>query len=170
MPWPLWYDATGLLGETIVFTRDTTVHAVNFNGTTFTTAWTKTLTGASGPISLVQQNTGNASPARSVTVALTNPTTVGNLLVMVGANYNGGLQSVTGGGVISWSLAAASYTNVNEEIWYGVVSAASTTGGTATLCGGGGNWGPWRNTSAWRGLRSPAGLPLKATREPGGKR
>jgi PQQ enzyme-like repeat protein/putative pyrroloquinoline-quinone-binding quinoprotein len=45
MPWPLWYDAVGSGGETIIFTLDTTVHSVNFNGSTFTANWTKTLTG-----------------------------------------------------------------------------------------------------------------------------
>jgi putative pyrroloquinoline-quinone binding quinoprotein len=45
MPWPLWYDAVGSGGETIIFTRNTTVHSVNFNGSTFSANWTKTLTG-----------------------------------------------------------------------------------------------------------------------------
>jgi len=46
MPWPLWYDAVGSGGETIIFTLNTTVHSVNFNGSTFTVNWTpKTLTG-----------------------------------------------------------------------------------------------------------------------------
>jgi hypothetical protein len=48
MPWPLWYNAVGTgPGETIIFTLNTTVHSVNFDGTTFTanTNWPKTLTG-----------------------------------------------------------------------------------------------------------------------------
>ena len=47
MPWPLWYDAVGSGGETIIFTLNTTVHSVNFNGSTFSVNWTppKTLTG-----------------------------------------------------------------------------------------------------------------------------
>jgi hypothetical protein len=46
LPWPLWYNAVGPEpGETIIFTRDTTVHSVNFDGATFTSNWAKTLTG-----------------------------------------------------------------------------------------------------------------------------
>jgi hypothetical protein len=46
MPWPLWYNAVGPgPGETIIFTRDTTVHSVNFDGATFTANWANTLTG-----------------------------------------------------------------------------------------------------------------------------
>jgi hypothetical protein len=46
MPWPLWYNAVGAgAGETIIFTRNTTVHSVNFDGSTFTANWAKTLTG-----------------------------------------------------------------------------------------------------------------------------
>jgi outer membrane protein assembly factor BamB len=41
MPWVV----TTSMPDTIVFTRDSTVHSVSFNGTTFTANWVATLTG-----------------------------------------------------------------------------------------------------------------------------
>ena len=83
-----------------------------------------------GAPTIVQQNTGSQTNSSSLTVTLTNPTTVGNLLIMVGANDSGPLTSVSGGGAATWSQATGSYINANCEIWYGVVTTSSSTGVT----------------------------------------
>jgi outer membrane protein assembly factor BamB len=47
MPWPLSWTAIGVATpDTVIFTRNSTVHSVNFNGSTFSANWTTTLTGA----------------------------------------------------------------------------------------------------------------------------
>ena len=52
MPWPLSYNPVGVATpDTIIFTRRTTIHSVNFDGTNFTVTtptpnWTTTLTGS----------------------------------------------------------------------------------------------------------------------------
>jgi outer membrane protein assembly factor BamB len=55
MPWWLSFNSiTAGTPDTIIFSRNATVHSVNFNGTTFTANWTVTPTGAptsvSGPV------------------------------------------------------------------------------------------------------------------------
>lgn len=46
LPWPLGFVTPSVATpDTIVFSRDTTVHSVNFNGSTFSANWTQTLTG-----------------------------------------------------------------------------------------------------------------------------
>jgi hypothetical protein len=59
MPWSLWYDAAGSGGETIIFTRNATVHSVNFNGSTFSANWTTTLAGAPTVSAPVDDGAGN---------------------------------------------------------------------------------------------------------------
>ena len=87
---------------------------------------------ASAAIALVQQKTNSANAAASIIVTLTtNPTTtVGNLLVLVGETNCFSLATPTGSGVTTWQRATFSTTNANIEIWYGVVSTASSTGVT----------------------------------------
>jgi outer membrane protein assembly factor BamB len=98
MPWSLWYDAVGSGGETIIFTLNTTVHSVNFNGSTFTVNWTppKTLTGtptlsaplddganhlyiggSTGKVFQIDANTGNnekSVPTTAISGTMGDPT------------------------------------------------------------------------------------------------
>jgi len=47
MPWPLsWVPVGVATPDTIIFSRNATVHSVNFNGSTFSANWTTTPTGA----------------------------------------------------------------------------------------------------------------------------
>ena len=106
--------------------------------------------------SLVQQTTGSATNAFTYTLAPASATTVGNLLVMVGANWCTALTSVTGNGVTTWYRAAHSTSWSNLEIWYGVVDTSSTAGVTISIpnptsgCSTGG--GTWMNLSEWSGV------------------
>src|SRR2546428_5907875 len=95
-------------------------------------------------------NGGGATNLSSLTVTLPASTTVGNVLIMVGANWCTGINSPTGGGVTTWQRAAYSTSNTNLEIWYGPVDTASATGVTATVtaCTG----GMWMNLTEWSGL------------------
>jgi outer membrane protein assembly factor BamB len=113
MPWSLWYNAVGAgAGETIIFTRNTTVHSVNFDGTTFTANWTKTLTGTptlsaplddganhlyiggtttgpSGKVYQIDADTGNnevSVPATAISGTMGDPT--------FNVDLNGGLNHI----------------------------------------------------------------------------
>ena len=44
---------------------------------------------------------------------------------MIGAAEHGGLASVTGGGVATWTRATRSLNNTNIEIWYGITDGSS---------------------------------------------
>jgi len=101
--------------------------------------------------SIVQQNTGYSNGATSsLTVTLPNRTTVNNLLIMVGGNDANTLNTPTGGGVTTWSKATASDVNANCEIWYGVVTTASSAGVTITISSTTGN--AHMNLTEWSGL------------------
>jgi hypothetical protein len=116
-------------------------------------AWGLMPSTASGAATLVQQNTGNgggATTLNSLTVTLASATKVGNLLIMVGANWCTSLNTPTGGGVTTWLRAAFSTSNTNVEIWYGTVDTSSATGVTATVTGCTG--GMWMNLTEWSGL------------------
>ena len=101
---------------------------------------------------IVQENVGTDPNAKNLTVILPNATTVGNVLVMVGASRDSPLSSgtgVTGGGVSpSWTFAIRSTTNADIEIWYGVVSSPSKTV-TLTAAGAG---HIRANVTEWSGL------------------
>jgi hypothetical protein len=61
LPWPLSFAAvTGATPDTIIFTRTTTIHSVNFNGTSFSENWggPKTLTGTPALSAPVDDGTG----------------------------------------------------------------------------------------------------------------
>jgi len=47
--------------------------------------------------------------------------------VMIGGTPYSQLDSVTGGGVATWTQAAASLTNANIEVWVGVTNGSSAT-------------------------------------------
>ena len=80
-----------------------------------------------GP-ALVQQATASAPNTNApVAAMLSSPPISGHLLVMVGAAEHGGLSTVTGGGVPTWTRATRSVTNSNVEIWYGVTDGSSAT-------------------------------------------
>jgi len=111
---------------------------------------------ATGPV-LVQQATASTAAASTVSATLTNPTTVGNLLVVVGATPEGPLKSVTGGGAATWMLATFSATNANMEIWYGVVTASSST--PVEIVYGGSKALEMRlNVTEWSGLATTQGV------------
>jgi hypothetical protein len=74
---------------------------------------------------LVQQITAHIDTGATVSAALPNPTQAGDVLMMIGGNPQGGLISVTGGGVASWTRLARSTANVNIEIWIGVTAGSS---------------------------------------------
>ena len=77
---------------------------------------------------LVQQAKAGAPNSNNPLVAtLPAPPIAGHLLVAIGADEAGRLDSVTGGGVASWSLAAQSLANTNIEVWYGVTDGSSAT-------------------------------------------
>ncbi|MFI5342339.1 MAG: DUF2341 domain-containing protein, partial [Candidatus Methylomirabilales bacterium] len=99
--------------------------------------------------SIVQQNTGYLAGASSLTVTLTNRTTVNNVLIMVGGIDANSLNTPSGGGVATWSKATASDANANCEIWYGVVTTSSSAGVTITISGSG---YAHMNLTEWSGL------------------
>src|SRR4051812_31191575 len=79
-------------------------------------------------VALVQQVTGYA-PNSNAPLAATLPSlpAAGHLLVMIGAAEHGGLTSVTGGGVATWTRATRSLSNTNVEVWFGVTDGSSAT-------------------------------------------
>lgn len=76
---------------------------------------------------LVQQGVNYADVATSLSVTLPNLPAANDVLVMIGGNPHAHLDSVTGGGVTTWTLAVGSWDNANIEIWYGVTNGASAT-------------------------------------------
>jgi len=86
-------------------------------------------------VALVQQAIASTTQGSTISATLTNPTAVGNLLVVFGASAGGPLTGVTGGGVSQWILATASPTNANTEIWYGIVTTASRSAVAITYAG-----------------------------------
>ena len=69
---------------------------------------------------LVQQKSNSATSGSPLSVTLAAPPTAGNVLLMIGAANSGGLTSVTGGGVATWTLVTSSLSYANIEIWFGV--------------------------------------------------
>jgi hypothetical protein len=85
-------------------------------------------TPARGAVLVQQTSASTDATVATLSASFAHPTIVGDLLVIVGASTSGPLdrKNVTGGGVTQWAVAAASPTNANMEIWYGVVSSASS--------------------------------------------
>lgn len=85
------------------------------------------------PPALVQQITATSNTTNTPLVAtLPAVPSAGDLLVFIGAAEHGGLASVTGGGVATWTRATRSLNNTNIEIWYGI-SDGSSAAVTATF-------------------------------------
>ena len=101
---------------------------------------------------LVQQATNHVD-GDAVTISLPGAPAAGNVLVMVGADIQRGLDApgaVTGGGVATWNRAAYSAVNANCEIWWGVTDGSS---GDVTIHGMSGDTGAkFGNVSEWSGL------------------
>ena len=100
-------------------------------------------------VAMAQQIVNSAASTTSLTATLPAATTIGNLLVVVGAISSGSLTSVDGGGVDAWTLATESTTNANIEVWYGMVAVPSTTGVTIAT---GAVSGARMSVSEWSGL------------------
>lgn len=82
---------------------------------------------ASPPPALVQQAIGTANTTNApLTATFPAAPASGDVLVMIGAAEHGGLASVTGGGVATWTRATRSLMNTNIEIWYGVTDGSSS--------------------------------------------
>jgi hypothetical protein len=76
---------------------------------------------------LVQQNVNYAALGQQVSVVLANLPQAGDVLVFVGGCPQNNLDSVSGGGVTTWTRGAFSRVNANVEIWYGVTDGTSAT-------------------------------------------
>jgi hypothetical protein len=103
---------------------------------------------------LVQQNANYAALGTQVAVTLANLPTAGDVLVFVGGCPQNNLDSVTGGGVTTWTRGAFSRVNANVEIWYGNTDGTSATV-TAKLstC-----VGPFQGSvTEWNGLAAAPG-------------
>jgi hypothetical protein len=74
---------------------------------------------------LVQQQVGQRPSAMTASVTLASTPMPGHLLVMIGGAWAHPLDSVEGGGVATWTLAARSVNNTNAELWYGVSDGSS---------------------------------------------
>jgi len=98
---------------------------------------------------LVQQMAKHStSTTTSLSLSPSAPPAVGHVLVMIGANTGSFLQSVTGGGVATWTRADYSATCANTEIWYGVVTGSSST--ITITCAASGD--TWMWVGEWNGL------------------
>jgi hypothetical protein len=75
---------------------------------------------------LVQQQVNSTPGAATLDATFSAPTTVDDLLVLIGASTDGPLQMPSGGGVSAWTFAAGSAANANIEIWYGAVTTSSS--------------------------------------------
>jgi hypothetical protein len=107
-------------------------------------------TNASGA-AFVQQSVGSTPSALTISATFSAATTIDDLLVIIGASTDDALQmmNITGGGVSTWSIAAASAAHANIEIWYGLVT--TSTDEPVTI--GHSRQGDLRlNVSEWRGL------------------
>lgn len=87
-----------------------------------------------GPILLVQQYASSSPSAASLDVTLPAVPTNGDVLVMIGASDRASLEAPVGGGVTSWSYGAASNSNQNIEIWFGVTDGSSSTVSITCTC------------------------------------
>jgi len=78
------------------------------------------------PVALVQQATAYAASAPVLSVTLPQVPAAGDVLVMIGANPDSSLDSVTGAGA-TWQRAARSTANANVELWYGTTDGSNDT-------------------------------------------
>jgi hypothetical protein len=86
---------------------------------------------------LVQQVANTSTNSTTLPFSLPAKPLAGDGLVLAIANASGlGVQSVTGGGVTTWSKVGSSCSHVCTEMWYGTNSTGSTAAVTATYSGG----------------------------------
>lgn len=76
---------------------------------------------------LVQQKASYAAIAPQLSITLPSLPAAGDMLVFVGGCPQNNLESVTGGGITTWTRGAFSRVNANVEIWYGVTDGTSRT-------------------------------------------
>lgn len=76
---------------------------------------------------LVQQGVNYADTATALSVTLPNLPAANDVLVMIGGDPHLMLDSVTGGGVATWTRGPGSFDNANVEIWYGVTDGSNAT-------------------------------------------
>jgi hypothetical protein len=104
-----------------------------------------------GP-AIVQQVTASAPNTNApLSATLSSPPVSGHLLIMIGAAEHGGLSTVTGGGVATWTRATSSLTNSNVELWYGVTAGSSAT---VTITFPAYTLPIWMAVSEWSGMAS----------------
>ena len=120
---------------------------------------------------LVQSKSGTTTSATSLTIALTNPTTAGNCLVVCAGLEDGTdnptISGITlGGAAGNFAAAATAYSNsyVNAAAWIDPSCAGGQTSVVITLTGGtGGGAGQCAWVMEWSGLqvapldKAPAG-------------
>lgn len=95
---------------------------------------------------LVQEATAGASSGSPLTVTLVNRPAAGDVLIVLAGAGQAPLSGVSGGGVATWTPAARSPVNCNEEIWYGTSDGTSAvvsillTGNKDVIFGHVGQW------------------------------
>jgi hypothetical protein len=141
-------------GDQGVHSFSATFETAGSQSLTATDTVTATISGTQSPIvvygaTLIQQKTNSSGSNSTLSLTLANQTTVGDLLVMIGAANKLALSGVSGGGAASWGKAASSTTNTNIEIWYGPVTSGSSAPVTITCSQTG---AIWMNVSEWSGL------------------
>jgi hypothetical protein len=113
-----------------------------------------------GPM-LIQQATNKSASASTVSTTFVTAPAAGNLLVMVGAANGGMLDTVTGGGVTTWSQATGNYDNANVEIWYGITDGSSST---VTISRSVNFNNMWIVISEWSGMAAASPLDVASSR------
>lgn len=103
------------------------------------------------PVTLVQQATAYAASAPVLSATLPQLPAAGDTLVMIGANPDSSLDSVTGAGT-SWQRAARSTANANVELWYGMTDGSDAT---VTIALSGATASMSLEVIEWVGLATP---------------
>lgn len=103
---------------------------------------------------LVQQVANSGTGLSSLSLSLRQLPTPGNLLVICHDSTSGGNSTVSGGGVVTWTLCQSSLpAQDNSEIWAGVVGSSPSTAITITL--GGSPNDASAIATEWQGLAAP---------------
>jgi len=114
-----------------------------------------------GSPALVQQAIASANNTNSpLTATLPAQPASGDLLVMIGAAEHGGLTSVSGGGVTTWTRATQSLMNTNVEIWYGITDGSSAA---VTVTFPAVNLPIWQLVTEWSGTAAANVLDASAS-------
>jgi hypothetical protein len=122
--------------------------------------------------SLIEQepySSGTASES-SVSLTLASATTTGDWLILAvadQANHSGTVSGVSGGGVTTWTEATGATGGSNAgdaEIWYGSVTAGSSTSVTVSFSGK--TQVQLANVSEWSGIASSSPLDAASSSAP----